>query len=143
MKKTDPYSPWLNAAEGGIKDLKRVAGRNMLKARSPKRLWNNCVEPESYVRSHTVHNIYRLNGETPETIISGETSDISQFCELEWYEWILFRDLAISFPEDKMVLGRYLGPSIDIGPDMTVDILKSNGEVVHWLTYRALLTEGL
>ena len=31
-----------------------------------------------------------------------------------------------------MVLGRYLEPSIDIGPAMTVKILKSNGEVVRW-----------
>jgi len=35
-------------------------------------------------------------------------------------------------------LGRYLGPSIDIGPAMTAKILKSNGEVVHRSTYREL-----
>ena len=63
--------------------------------------------------------------------MSGETSDISKFCELEWYEWIIFRESALSLPEDKMVLGRYLGPSIYIGPDMTFKIWKSNGEVVH------------
>ena len=42
-----------------------------------------------------------------------------------------------------MVLGRYLGPSIDIGPAMTVKIMKSNGEVLHRLTYRDLLPEDL
>ena len=75
--------------------------------------------------------------------MSGETSDISQFCELEWYEWIIFRDSAVSFPEDKMVLGRYLVLSIDIGPAVTVNIIKSNGEVVHWSTCQALLSEEL
>ena len=63
--------------------------------------------------------------------MSGETSDISQFCELEWYEWVKFRDTAMQFPEDDLVLGRYLGPSIDVGPALTAKILKSNGEVVH------------
>ena len=94
-----------------------------------------CTLPyQLYVRSHTAHNIYCLNGETPETIMSGETSYTSQFCELEWHEWIICRDLVVSFPEDKMVLGRYFGPSIDIGPSITVKILNSNGEVVHLST---------
>ena len=67
--------------------------------------------------------------------MSGETSDISQFCEFELYEWIMFRDSVVSFQEDNMVLGRYLVPSIDIGPDMTANILKSNGEVIYRLKY--------
>ena len=90
-----------------------------------------------------MHNIYCLNGDTPETIMSGETLDISQFCKLEWYEWIMFRDSAVLFPWGKMVLGRYLGPNIDVEPDMTVEILKSNEEVVYRLTCQALLPEEL
>ena len=135
--------PWQKAAEGGIKELKRGAGRNMLKAGSPKRLWGYFVELEAYVRSNTAHNIYCLNGETPETIMSGETSDISQFFELEWYEWIMFRDLVVSLPEDNMVMGRYLVPSIDIRPAINVNILKSNVEVVYRSTYRDLLPEDM
>ena len=42
-----------------------------------------------------------------------------------------------------MFLGRYLGLSTNVGPYMTVKILKSNGEVVHWLTYQDLLPEEL
>ena len=37
-----------------------------------------------------------------------------------------------------MVLGRYLGPSMDIGPAMTAKILKPNGQVVHRSTLRPL-----
>ena len=103
----------------------------MLKARSPKRLWYDCVELESYICSHKAHNICYFNGETPETIMSGDTLDISQFLKLEWYEWIMLRDLTVSFPEDKIFLGRYLGLSIDIGPATTVKIMNSNGEVLH------------
>ncbi len=61
----------------------------------------------------------KLDGEVPKTIISGKTANINQFCELGWYEWVKFRSTAVSFPEDPLVLGKYLCPSIDVGPTMT------------------------
>ena len=75
--------------------------------------------------------------------MSGETSDISKFCELEWYEWIVFRELVVKLPEDTTVPGIYLVPSINFGPAMTAKIMKSNVEVVNRLTYRALLPEEM
>ena len=44
------------------------------------------LEMEAYIRSNTVHEIYKLDGKVPKTEMSDETSDISQFCELEWFE---------------------------------------------------------
>jgi hypothetical protein len=44
----------------------------------------------------------------------------------------------VAFPDDNPVLGRYLGPAINVGPALTAKILKANGEVVYWSTYRAL-----
>ena len=43
----------------------------------------------------------------------------------------VFRDTSVSYPDDTMVLGRDLGPAIDIGPAMTWKILKANGKVVY------------
>jgi hypothetical protein len=43
----------------------------------------------------------------------------------------------VSFPEDKIVLGRYLGPAIDIGPMVTRKILKRNGSVLYRSTVRS------
>ncbi len=63
-------------------------------------------------------------------MMSGKTADISQFCELGWYEWVKFCSTTISFPEDPLVLGKYLGPSIDVGPAMTAKILTPTGKVV-------------
>ena len=40
-------------------------------------------------------------------------------------------DTAVQFPGNNMVLGRYIGPIIDVGPEFTVKILNGNGEVVH------------
>ena len=68
-----------------------------------------------------------MNGQVPETMVSGETADISPWAEFVWYEWVKFRDTSVSFPKDKVVLGRDLGPAIDIGPTMTRKVLKSNG----------------
>ena len=36
------------------------------------------------------------------------------------------------------MLGRYLGPAIDIGTVVTAKTMKVNGEVLHWSTYRGL-----
>jgi len=70
----------------------------MIKSGLPKRLWDDWLVLESYIRSNTAHDIYMLSGEVPETIMSGETetSDISQFCEFEWNEQVKFRDDAIN-----------------------------------------------
>ena len=68
--------------------------------------------------------------------MSGETSDISQFCELECFEWIMFWDENAPFPDDVLKLGIYLGPSIDVGPTMTTKILTQNEQVLHRSTYQ-------
>ena len=85
LKQTEPFTPWLNAAKREIKELKKGFGRKLIKVGTPKRLWDDCFQLESYVRSNTALGIYKLDGEVPEMIMSGETSDISQFCEFKWF----------------------------------------------------------
>ena len=72
--------------------------------------------------------------------MSGETSDVSQFCEIGFYECIMFWEEPdhAQFPADNPILGRYLGPAIGIGLAMTAKILKSNGKVIFQSTYCAL-----
>jgi hypothetical protein len=110
----------------------------MFSSQVPKRLWNDCIELKQYVQSNTWNERFVNGGKVPETIVSGETADISTFAQHHWYEWIMFRDTSVSFPGDKLVLGRYLGPSIDVGPAMTAKILKANGVVIHRSIYRSL-----
>ena len=40
----------------------------------------------------------------------------------------------IQYPDKNPVLGRYLGPAIYFGSEMTAKIMKSNGQVVYCLT---------
>jgi hypothetical protein len=82
----------------------------MVQAGAPKPFWADAIELEAYVRSNTAHDIFILQGEVPEMVMSGETSDISQFCEFAFYDWIMFRDQPVAFPDDNPVLGCYLGP---------------------------------
>jgi hypothetical protein len=142
-KQIEPLTPQSNAAETAIKELKNGTARKMFNSKAPKRLWDDCIELEAYIQSNTWNNRYANQGEVPETIISGQTSDISTFCQHEWYEWLMFRDTAVAFPGSKEVLGRYLGPSIDIGPAMSAKILKANAEVVYRSTYRSLTDKEL
>ena len=141
IKVTEPYSPWQNAAEGAIRELKKGAGRKMTKSQAPPKLWDHCLELEAYLRSHTALDGYELDGQVPETMVSGQTADISPFAEHGWYDWVMWYDSEAAYPRPREQLGRWLGPAIDIGPAMTAKILKSNGQVLYRSTFRALNAE--
>jgi hypothetical protein len=79
----------------------------------------------------------------PQTILKGETADISAIALLCWYEWVMFQNTLIKFPEDNVVLGRDLGPAINIGPAMARKILKENGQTVIRSTVRSLTPDKL
>ncbi len=113
----------------------------MLTSGAPRCLLDDCLELEAYIRSHSTNSVYRLDGKVPETYMSGETADISQFCKLAWYNWIMYRPVTIEYPDEPLQLGRYLGPAIDVGPAMTAMILQQNGEVVYHSTYHPLTIE--
>ena len=116
----------------------------MTKSGIPKRLWNRCLELEVLIRFYTALGIYKLNGELNETVMTGETADISTIASNGWYDWIKFYDpVRNSFPEDTYYIGRYLGPAIHIGPALMTNILNMNGEVVHRSTYCSLTAKDL
>jgi len=103
IKQTEPYSPWQNAAESAMRELKKAAGQKMVRDGAPNSFWADAIELEAYVCSNTAHDIFILQGEVPETVMSGETSDISQFCEFAFYDWIMIRDQPVAFPDDNPV----------------------------------------
>jgi hypothetical protein len=103
----------------------------MLKTNTPKRLWDYCIELQSKIRSNTAHDLTTLGGQTPETVMGGETADISELCEYDWFQWLWFRDTVSSFPNESQVLVRYMGPAKSIGPTMCCHLLKANGSVIQ------------
>eukprot|EP00804_Cyclotella_cryptica_P015125 CCRYP_000688-RA/>CCRYP_000688-RA protein AED:0.22 eAED:0.24 QI:0/0/0/0.8/1/1/5/0/1053 len=126
LKQTEPYSPWQNAAEGNIRELKKGAGRKMIKSGSPKKLWDDCLVLESYIRSNTAHDIYMLHGEVPETIMSGETSDISQFFHRSTYRGLTPEEIVN--PVDQAAMKSF-NESIEVklGPKASIDDFKDLG----------------
>ncbi len=86
--------------------------------------------PDAVEAKFTHTHIYMAAGQVPETIMTGNTADISHIAEFGWYDWVMFRDNEPSFPDDKLILGCYLGPAIDTGSALIAKILKSNGVFV-------------
>jgi hypothetical protein len=82
-------------------------------------------------------------GQVPETIMTGNTTDISHIAEFGWCDWVMFRDNKPSCPNDKLILGHYLGPDIDTGLALTAKILKLNGVCVCRSTLQQLTDEEL
>jgi hypothetical protein len=115
----------------------------MIKTGSPKTLWNHSIELEALVCSSASNDIYMTNGKRPETIMAGSTADISHISEFGWYDWVMFRDNILTYPDDKLILGCYLGPATDVGSALTAKILKSNGQFVCRSTLRHLTNDKL
>ena len=88
--------------------------------------------------SHAAHDHFPLNGEVPETLIKGTGSDISNISEYKWYEWVKYLDTPCTYPDNKWVLGRYLGPALDVGSLMKSKILRHTGDHIPRSTLRPL-----
>ncbi len=98
---------------------------------------------EALVRSCTSNDIYMTAGQVPETIMTGNTADISHIAELTWFDWVMFRDNVPAYLDDKMTLGRYLGPATDTGSALTSKMLKANGQFVCRTMVRPLNDDEL
>jgi hypothetical protein len=81
IKQTELHTPKSNAEEGSIRELKRGVGREMVRSGAPKRLWDDCLVRKAYVISSTALYILSLEGKVPDTIVKGQTSDISPLAE--------------------------------------------------------------
>ena len=115
----------------------------MAKKHSPAKLWDHCLELEAYIHSNMALDLYELQGQVPETLLSGQTSDILPFVECGWYDWVFWYDTQAKYPEPHEVLGKWLGLTVDISPAMTAKILKDNGEVLYLSSYHPLSDDEL
>ena len=77
----------------------------MLKRNVPKKLWYHCLELESRICSATTLPCFDLDHQTPEAKMHGMSADISDICEFEFYEWVMFNDSQDTFPETKFHAG--------------------------------------
>ena len=94
----------------------KASSRKLISSGAPKKLLDHCIELMDFIRSHTTHTAYELQGEVPETIMTGQTADISNICEYYWL--VMFLDKFTSSRDNRRTLGRYIGPAIDVGSSL-------------------------
>jgi hypothetical protein len=123
---TKPHSPWQNRVEGSICETKRHIHRKMKARNVPKRLWAYCAKWSCDVKNKTSSSIYSMEGRTPYEAIYGHTPDISSLCEFDFYVPIWYYEHN-AFPEDKRVMGRWLGEAHKIGQALCYWVLPSTG----------------
>jgi hypothetical protein len=85
VKQIEPHSPWQNVADGSY-NLRGKAWCKWKNAKlqGTKILWDHCLELEGLIPSHTASDHFELNGQVPESVISGQPADISSLVEYAW-----------------------------------------------------------
>ena len=114
----------------------------MLATNSPECLWDLCLQYVAAIRSHTALSIRELEGEVPATRLTGDTADISHLAEFGWYDWVWYLS-----PEDikmeRRSLGRYVGPSSDVGDALCARIITAKGKFVNRTSVFPLTNEDV
>ena len=122
----EPYSPWQNQAEAGIQEHKKQVLRVLRQTRASKHLWDYAAIYVAEVRSCTAHQLYELHGRTPYEIVAGDTPDITEWLEYDFYQPVWFYSPA-AFPVEKQLLGRWLGVVHRVGQALCYWILPVSG----------------
>ena len=123
---TEPYSPWQNRAESGIRELKSYASKIMQRVQAPLRLWCFAFEYSAEVLSLCATGQHQLMGRTSYEHVMNYTPDISEYVNFHWYQWSFYWD---EISKEK-VLCCWLGVAHTIGQSMCYYVLKSNGEFI-------------
>jgi hypothetical protein len=138
LRALEEGTPWANKAELYIGLLKEAVRKDMKDQDSPMVFWDYCIERRARIRNLTAKTNFKLHGSNPYTLTLGEERDISNVCQLAWYEWCYFRERTVAFPNQQEVLGRVLGPARGEGIEMCQWVLKGNGKVVPRRSVRPL-----
>jgi hypothetical protein len=139
---TEPNSPWQNRAEAGVRELKRHVSRLMGKTNSPLSLWDYCCNLVERIKNLTANNYYASHGPTPMEMLTGGTTDISEYMSFQWYQPVWYLD-GDSFPNDKKKLGRWLGVSHRVRQAMCFWILTNNLTIISRTSVQAVTRDEL
>ena len=139
----EEHTQWANRAELYIGLFKESVRKDMKSSDSPLVFWDYCAERRARIHNLTARNLFQLQGQNPMSATLGDEGDISNLCVFDWYDWGYFREQSNSFPDGSEVLCKVLGPSHNVGNEMTQWVLKSNGRIVPRRTVRPLLPQEL
>jgi len=143
LRALEEGTPWANKAELYIGLLKEAVRKDMKDSNSPMVFWDYCIERRARIHNLTAKPRFNLHGTNPHNLTMPEEGDISALCQFAWYEWCYYREKTASFPNQREILGRVLGPARGEGNEMAQWVLKANGKVVPRRSCRPLTTAEL
>jgi len=121
---TEPHSPWQNKCENTIGVLSKKLKARRSRRRIPKCVWDYHIVWEAQIYSRTVHKDHS----TPLEALTGDTIDISEWTEFEFYDLVVYWDDRDN--ESRQSIGRWLGPSHHIGSALCYYILTEKATVL-------------
>ena len=121
---TEPHSPWQNRCENVIGVLSKKLKARRARRRIPKCVWDYHIVWEAQIYTRTVHK----NHCTPLEALTGDTIDISEWIEFEFYDLVIYCDDRDS--DTRQSIGRWLGPSHHIGSALCYYILTEKATVI-------------
>ena len=77
---------WAKRAELYVGLFKEAVKKDTLESNSPLIFWDYCAERRAAITNMIAKDLFRLRGQTPHFATFGEEGDISNICQLGWYE---------------------------------------------------------
>jgi len=133
----EPFSPWQNKAESGIRIIKAKWKRLMITRKVPKRLWDFALVWIAQIYSRTAMK----HGRTGFEVITGDTPDISEWVDFSFYDWVWYWHSPNS--EDNPRLGRWIGVSHRVGSTLCYWILPASGRVLARTTVQHVTLDDM
>lgn len=134
----EPHSPWQNKCEKWIGWLKKKWRSRARRNNVPQRLWDYGLLYEADL----FNRVARLSDKrTGYERVTGETPDISEYLEFDFYDIVYFWDKP-GDPENPHI-GRWIGISHRVGSALCYYVLKSNGWIVSRTTVTRIPREEL
>lgn len=126
MTLTEPYSPWQNRGEIGVREIKKLGKALLRRTNAPLRLWDFAFEHAANILSLTATGAPHLGNRTGYELVTQITPDISPYIVFDWFEWCWYWDESQSTKQ----LCRWLGVAEGIGQVMTFWVIKENGQFI-------------
>ena len=126
---TEPYTANQNKCEHEFGAVRIHARIVMEQTKCPEQLWDYVIQYVCYVRNRTARKA--LDYRTPIEVLTGDTPDISELFDFEFYEPVSYlNNPDIKFPQAKRKLGRWVGIAESVGQAMCYYILNENGNII-------------
>ena len=94
----------------------------------PLLFWDYCAKRRARINNLTARKLFQLDGINAHFFITGEDGDISNLCQLSWYEWCYYIEQTSGFLLQREILGCILGPAKGEGNEMAQWISCCNGK---------------